>query len=116
MERGAPARLDAMDPRLQIFAMIRVADALRRDQQIRFAIVGDERKNIVVAQLIDRHRGGLARFLELGAFHRAAAIEHDTEVHRRAPGFIVLARFNLDLHDHFARAKPVNKIAFRRDP
>ena len=87
----------------------------RSDQQFGFVIVGDERKEIVVAQLVDRHRGRLPRFLEFRAGHGTAAIEDDREIHRRTPRVFVFASFDLDLHDDFARAEPVNKIAFRRD-
>ncbi len=115
MQSRASAGLDAMDARLQIFAMIAAADALRRDEEVGFVIVSDERKEIVVAEFIDRHGGGLARFLDLGAFHRTAAIEHDREVHGRAARIVCAAAFHFDLHDDFARAASENAIAIRHD-
>ena len=115
MQRRAATRLDPMNLRFELFAMVAPADAFRRNEQIGFAVVGDERKDIVVGQLIDCHRRGLARFLQLRAFHRTAPIQDDREIHRRATSVVALARFDLDLHDHFARAKPVNVFAFGCD-
>ena len=43
--------------------MVPAADALRWNEQIGLVIVSDERKDIVVAQFIDGHGGGLPRLL-----------------------------------------------------
>ena len=101
--------------RREFFAMISAADPLRRNQQVGFAVVGDERKDIVIAQLSDRHGVSLPRFLELCAFHGTTAVQDDREIHPRTPGIVAFARFDFDLHDHFARTEPVNVIALGRD-
>src|SRR5262249_15029619 len=114
VQRGAAAGPDAIDHRLQLFAMTRSADALGWDEQLGFVVEDDERENVVIRELIHGDACALACLFDFRALHRAAAIEDQREIHRHAMAALRLARFDLDLDDDFAWAARIDEIALRQ--
>ena len=115
MNGRAAAGAHAIDARLERVAIALAADALRREQHLGVVVEHDEREVVVIGEVIDRDARPLFRLFEFRALHRAAAVEDDREVHRRAPPVFRAFGVEVDLHDHFARTAGINVIALGRD-
>ena len=51
----------------------------------------------------------------LDRLHRAGAVEHHGDIHRRADGALGSPAFQLDLHDDLARAPRAEQVALGQD-
>jgi hypothetical protein len=79
-----------MDPGNFSFERLSVLDFLRRKNHFGIVAERDKRDDIAGNQMIQHFHRPLPRLLDLGARHRAGAIQHNGQIQRQTFSFVLL--------------------------